>query len=80
MLILTLVGVVSWVKGIADEDVRAWIEALDIVGIPIIAAIPLWPWFNRRTRIISLIQRFTLRILFGLDPDVLTPTQKDTAE
>lgn len=80
LLILALVGVVSWVKGIADEDVRAWIEALDIVGVPIIAVIPLWPWFNQRTRIMGRIQFFTLRNFFGLDPDVLTPTPKGEAE
>lgn len=80
LLILALIGLVSWVKGIADEDLRAWIEALELLGIPIVAAIPLWPWITQRTRILGCIQRFTLRRFFCLDPDVLTPTQKREAE
>ena len=70
---LIALALVFFVKGLADGEFREWIETLAVLGVPIITAIPVIPWFKKRKKIVGRIQRITLKKLFGLAPDILYP-------
>lgn len=70
---LIALALVFFVKGLADGEFRKWIETLAVLGVPIITAIPVIPWFKKRKKIVGRIQRITLKKLFGLAPDILYP-------
>lgn len=66
---------VSIVKGLPDEsEIKRWIITLDLLGFPLIAALPCVPWTIYRKKIIQTIQHVTLTKLFNIPPETLPPT------
>ena len=75
IILLCIVGLfawlILWVKGLGDGSVKQWIETFSLIGIPIVAVLPIWPWVSNRKRMVNKLQRFFAKRCFGLDMEVL---------
>ena len=81
IILLCIVGLFAWlllwVKGLDEGSVKQWIETLSLIGIPIVACLPIWQWISNRKRIVSKVQSFVAERYFGLDMEELCSTKRD---